>query len=207
MANNVISFGNIQLIDNGSDTLLIVIDGTQIGTIDDAGNVNFNVAASILQAKNLWVNASVGVSEQAYVEGDARITGEIIVPAIGTDTAADFIIKTNGATKVTVRDTDGAIVAEGGLEIKNAGKKLKIKEGANAIMGTGTVTFISGSVTINTTAVETNSRIILTPTNDAGSGAAFVLYAGNIVNGTSFDVTGKGLAVDATFNWLIISPA
>ena len=88
------------------------------------------------------------------------------------------------------------------LSIDTAGRGVKIKEGANARMGTATL--VAGTVVVSTTAVATGDRIFITPVNTGGT-AGFLSYT--ITNGTSFTVTSSSGTDTRTFNWLIVRPA
>lgn len=96
-----------------------------------------------------------------------------------------------------------ALGLNGDLSLVTAGNGILIKEGTNATMGLGTL--VGGTVTISTTKVTANSRIVLT-----GQG-------GNIINlgsysitartaGTSFVITSSNVLDTNTVAWVIIEP-
>lgn len=96
----------------------------------------------------------------------------------------------------------------GDIQVKTAGKGYKIAEGANATMGQATL--VAGTVTVNTTAVTANSRIILT--RAVGGGTRGYLEVGTITAATSFvinstDGAGAAVADTSTINWIIFKPA
>lgn len=98
----------------------------------------------------------------------------------------------------TVTATLGAITAtNGNLVLGTAGNKLSIATGANASVGTATLT--GGTVTVNTTAVTASSVIQLTRQSIGATGAAALghLTVGTVVAGTSF-VINAVQAADAT---------
>jgi len=104
----------------------------------------------------------------------------------------------NGSTVLS------SVLKTGDITTQSAGVGFRVKEGSNAKMGTGTLS--GGTVTINTTAVSSNSRIFLTLTN---SGVLNVgsLTVSAIVNGGSFTVTSTNIADTSTFNWIIFDPS
>lgn len=68
---------------------------------------------------------------------------------------------------------------------------------------TGTATLSSGTATVSTTAVTTNSKIFLT-WNGAGT-LTGILHADTIVAATSFVITSSGGSDSAQINWLIVN--
>lgn len=99
--------------------------------------------------------------------------------------------------------TGDLIVTTGDLVIATAAKGIKVKEGANATMGT---VVLNGAtpVVVETTAVAANSRIFLTH-NVVGGTPAFAWVSARSA-GVSFSVTGVALDT-STLAWLIVNPA
>jgi hypothetical protein len=119
-----------------------------------------------------------------------------------------FVIEINGVTdrysfsetELTLNSAD-LTLNSADLDIATAGKGLKIASGtsgSNTKMGTGVIPG-GGTQTVATTAVSTGDIIFLSSTNSANG-----MYADNIVDGVSFDVTGTSAD---SFNWLIITPS
>lgn len=90
----------------------------------------------------------------------------------------------------------------GHVYVQTAGKTIGIKEGANAKMGTATL--VGGTVTVNTTAVATGSRIFLSINTSGGTVGA--VYVSARVNATSFTITSTSGADTSTVAWLIVDP-
>lgn len=84
-----------------------------------------------------------------------------------------------------------------------AGLGVRIKEGANARMGAAVL--VAGTITVNTTAVTANSRIMLTGQNT--SGAAGELSISARVAGTSFTITSTSGTDTRSVAWIIFEPA
>lgn len=95
-------------------------------------------------------------------------------------------------------------VTAGNLVIATVGKGVKIKEGTNACMGTGTLNGAT-EVTIATTRVTASSRIFLTIQLPHGTPAG-AIYVSSRSAGVSFGV--KGVASDTSdFAWEIREPS
>ena len=119
-------------------------------------------------------------------------------------------------TTASTSTTSGALVVAGGAGIGGdgffggdvvasvAGKGLKIKEGANARMGTATLNGTT-AVTIPTTVVTANSRIFLTV--QAPGGTVGMSYVSARSAGVSFDIKSTDADDTSTVAWLIVEPA
>lgn len=99
-----------------------------------------------------------------------------------------------GTNLVNVYGDIGCVTVGGGL---------LIKEGANAKMGTATLNGIT-EVTINTTKVTANSRIMLTI--QAPGGTVGIPYVSSRIGGTSFGVKSTNAADSSTVAWIIFEP-
>lgn len=84
--------------------------------------------------------------------------------------------------------------------INTVGYGLEIAEGSNAKMGTATLA--SGSATVSTTAVTSNSRIYLTAQNSSGTPG--FLHVGTITAGTSFTIVSSSNTDTSTVAWMIV---
>ncbi|MEU0213612.1 glycosyl hydrolase family 28-related protein [Streptomyces sp. NPDC006265] len=98
----------------------------------------------------------------------------------------------------------GDLAASGHLIANVAGKGVRVKEGANATMGTVTlngttaVTIVNGSVTANT-------RIFLTIQTPGGTPASS--YVSGRTPGTNFQVKSTGAGDTSIVAWLLVEPA
>ena len=102
----------------------------------------------------------------------------------------------------TITATLGAITAtNGNLVLGTAGNKLSIATGANASMGTATMSGVT--VTVNTTAVTVSSLIFLSFSSNPAVSAT--LYSTNRVAGTSFDIITSDATGTPTVNWWIVN--
>jgi hypothetical protein len=85
-------------------------------------------------------------------------------------------------------DTLTALQVGGSVALLGAGSKLSIAAGTNASIGTATLS--SGTVTVNTTAVTSNSHIhVFYKSGQSPSTTTSILIVTNIVDKTSFTVT------------------
>lgn len=116
----------------------------------------------------------------------------------GASAINSFVGKSGfGATTTPVEAVD----ITGNLSLTTAGNKIKIATGSNASLGTATL--VTGTVTVNTTAVATGSTIMLTCKTPGGT-QGFLSY-GTIVNATSFVITSSSGADTSVVDWLIIN--
>lgn len=101
--------------------------------------------------------------------------------------------------------TPGPVVVTGGdLTLATTGAGLKVKEGGTAAR-MGAAALAAGTVTVNTTAVTANSRIMLTGQNSSGTHGELTISAR--VAGTSFTITSSNAADTRTVGWIIFEPA
>lgn len=142
-------------------------------------------------------------------------TGQEMVFALGTTTTmmkmmstTGNIIMQNGGTFTDV--TADRLQVSGNINLTTAGNKIKIATGSNASVGTATL--VSGTVTVNTTAVTANSIIFITVNTPGGTlGPTYTAPSGSIVAGTSFVInavgtTGVVTTTDtSTVNWWVIN--
>lgn len=153
-----------------------------------AGN-GTNVAGGALR---FYADQSTGNADTtdafAFWTGDVTTSGN----TYQTQTSK-FVIEGDGDVRVLAGD----------VSLMTAGKGLKIKEGANAKMGS--VALVSGTATVSTTAVSANSRIILTGNSDGGTPGW--LRVSTRVAGTSFTITSSSGTDTSTVAWVILDPA
>jgi hypothetical protein len=90
------------------------------------------------------------------------------------------------------------------FRIATAGRTVLIAEGTNAKMGTATLNGTT-AVTISTTAVTANSRILLTIQAPGGTPAS--AYVSARTAGTSFQIKSTGASDTSTVAWVILEPA
>lgn len=96
------------------------------------------------------------------------------------------------------------LVTGGDLVLGTAGAGLRLKEGGSSAR-MGSAVLVAGTVTVNTTAVTANSRIMLTGQNSSGAHGELSVSAR--VVGTSFTITSSSGTDTRTVGWIIFEPA
>ena len=124
-------------------------------------------------------------------------------PFTGGSLGNQPITTTGTITAGALATTAGGVnVAGGSVDVQTAGQGLKVAEGANAKQGLATL--VAGTVTVATTAVTANSRILLTVQTVAGTQGTVTVTARTA--GTSFTITSTNAADTSTVAWEIIEP-
>lgn len=160
--------------------------GDDLGTWDGSGNITI---PGVLTASGGIVNPGSGT-----VTGNETVTGNL--------TVGGNSILTGTVQVVTGPLFTADVQIFGILDLKTAGQQLRIKEGANAIMGA--VALVAGSSVVATTAVTATSRIFLTSQVDGG--APGFLRVSTRTAATSFTITSSSGTDTSTVAWLIINP-
>lgn len=108
-----------------------------------------------------------------------------------------------GANQVTTITLNSGLTTTGNVTAAVAGSGVRIKEGSNARMGTGTLS--GGTVTIANTSVTASTRVFLTRTGSGTSTGQLRVSAQTA--STSFVVTSTDNTDAGTFNYLLVEPA
>lgn len=115
----------------------------------------------------------------------------------GTGATFSSRVNINGA----VDDGSTALRVAGNVSLTTAGNKLNIATGTNASVGLATL--VGGTVTVSTTAVTSNSGIMLTCRTVGGTQGMLRISA--ITGGTSFVITSSSATDTSQISWLIIN--
>jgi len=157
------------------------------------------------------VEAAAGVSEQLYIS-PATMSAAV--------SALDPLVTTGPITAgTTLTATLGDITAtNGNLVFGTAGNKIEstsVATTATALDNSfGTVDLIGGTITVTTTAVTSNSIIMLSRVGVVGTGVGLgMITVGTIVDGVSFDINAFDVANNSslqatdvsTIGWMIIN--
>lgn len=138
---------------------------------------------------NIWFTPSATVANNLFQIGVTTSTPQ-------------FTINGNGNVGIGTTSPSQKLSIAGNLSLTTAGNKLLIATGTNA--SAGTATLVGGTVTVNTTAVTSNSIILLTPQTYGPFAGVVAISA--ITAGTSFQINSRGGSNDtAVVGWLIIN--
>ena len=141
-------------------------------------------------------------STPVYIGGSADYKTGIFQPGLAIFWDAGPPSQANTPKIICTPDING-MQFDCDLLIKR-GNKIKITEGgANAAMNIATL--VAGTVTVNTTIVTANSRIILTNNNPNG-GPVGTPYISARVPGTSFTISSTNGADVSDIIWVIVEP-
>jgi hypothetical protein len=121
----------------------------------------------------------------------------------GTDNANDI----GAAAASRPRDVHVGrnVIASGNLTAKAPGGGLNVKEGPNARMGAATL--VHGTVTVGTTAVSANSRILLTVQSLGTVTTPKAIAVTTRTAGASFTITSADGSDTSLVAWMIVEPA
>lgn len=172
----------------GTITLIGASDNTPLGTATSFIKTIAGVSVTLINCSNVTANSL------------AAGTATTLVAANKDHTIPGYALFTGGLECDTDLSVFGGDVIAG-----SAGKTLKVKEGANAKMGTATLNGTT-SVVVATTAVTALSRIQLT-INTKGGVTPGVPHVVTRVAGTSFTIASTVVSDNSVVAWLIIEPA
>lgn len=126
----------------------------------------------------------------------------------GATSGYNIVLDPFGTSGVYVGDADSGNLEVGGWMVANAGfimelgSRLRVKEGTGGRMGA--VTLVAGQATVSTSAVNSNSRIFLTPQQDGGTPGA--VRVSSRVAGSSFVISSASATDTSVVAWLIVDP-
>lgn len=152
---------------------------------------------------------------KAVVGGTLSVTGATSLGAVSgttgsfsgavsgtTGTFSSHVSGVNGTFSGAVAGTTGTFSDHVSTSV--AGKGFKIKEGANAMMGTATLNGTT-EVVVATTAVTANSRIFVF--HQAVTGTPGVLYVSSRSAATNFGLKSTAATDTSIVAWVIIEPS
>ncbi len=180
--------------------LLLISGDHDMGMMWGSGGNAALTVPLLLQGVGANPVIGIGVTGDVTNRLELRANGQI---ALGAGAVApDATLTRTGNNSLQVGGVFQTASVSGNFFTSTAGAGLRIKGGANAKIGTGTL--VAGTVTIATTAVTAASLIWLCDTsNGANLG---ILSVGVITPGVSFVVNSNNALDAGTFNWLIIEP-
>ena len=197
---------------NNATNVLTISNSTSspfVGAVSTAATNSEAIGATISHESSGTPAAGFGAHVSIGLHDDTNLlvanAGTVGVkwtdPSTGaTESAITFGTKVNGVTLVRA-----LIEGNGSVAMQTAGATLKVKEGANACMGTATLA--AGTAAVSTTAVTASSRIFISR-QEGGTPADFGhLQVDNVVASTGFDINSTDVADDSVVAWIIIEPS
>ena len=118
-----------------------------------------------------------------------------------TGTSNSLIVTNDGKTGLGVAAPAEKLEVAGNVKLTTAGNKIFIATGANA--SAGTATLVGGTVTVNTTAVTTNSIFYVTCKTPIVTQGSYSVPT--IVNGVSFTINSTSVAENSVVYWTLIN--
>jgi hypothetical protein len=185
----------------GGSLLAVLGTSNQINAVDVLGNITLSLPNAIVAPGSLVATTSIGSGTNIHAGTNITSGGSITA---GTTLTANL-----GA----IRANNGNLVlGTAGNKIVSQSIALSAAAGANSF---GKVTLVGGTVTVSTSAVTSNSIIMLTRHSVGATGAnpLGMLSVGNIINGTSFVInslnSANALVLASTdlsnVSWMIIN--
>lgn len=199
---------------NGTTQGFVLYD--QVGAITLATFYSVAGGNKITLSVPTTISGAATLSSTMSVAGAATFSSSVTVSGItnpsttyNSSSGTNMNVGVNGAAgAVLVYDNVGTAsvvkfnsVANGGKASLNYGLIVS-KSGANPSMGTATL--VAGTVTVNTTAVNANCKILLTMNTPGGTVGYQYAKTADIVSGTSFKITSTSNTDTSTVNWFVI---
>jgi len=164
------------------------------GTLNQTGG-----ASGIVRGINI-ANTVTAVADYRAIEIADNHANAKGIYQTGALTTNNFVGKARfGATTAPIDQLE----VTGNFALMTAGNKIKIATGSNASIGTSTL--VAGTVTVSTTAVATNSIIMVCTRTPGGTAGFLSAPAASIVNGTSFVINSSSATETSTVCWWIIN--
>ncbi|MGW1546668.1 glycosyl hydrolase family 28-related protein [Streptomyces sp. NPDC002346] len=187
--------------------------GCHVTVIDPSFTTATSIAAGTYGKffSDEYFNSSVGIGmAPTGTIGDLSVANVLNLPGgatikFGATLDADlYRLAANSLATSGLFTAFGGLVATGDVSVRSEGNGLKIKEGANAKMGTAVLNGTT-EVTVPTTSVNANSRILLT-IQAPGTGTVGAPYVSSRAGG-SFKIKSTGTGDNSTVAWLIVDPS
>lgn len=193
-----------------------VINASFQGTGAASTNWFTNLPAGVLEASNGKLNFLTGLTAQSNVALQPSVSGNSALSVnVGGNDAFDRLrivgsgniqFGTGSATRDTTWSRQGAAqigTPDSDLVIGLAGKGLRVKEGANARMGTATL--VAGSVTVSNTSITATTRIFVGTVTPGGTPGALFVQA--VTVGTSFQIKSTSSTDTSVVSYLLVEAA
>lgn len=207
--NNPVSALSMALVSIVSTTDIISIklatDATNRFVVNGDGAIEWGDGSAALDTNLYRLAANTLFTDDAFFASAGLIAGGGITPYWAVDNVGVITMGDGTLARDTnlYRSAASVLATDDDFAINVAGKGLRVKEGANAKMGTLTANGATG-VVVSTTAVTANSRVFLSITASAGTPA--MVWVSARTAGTSFTVTSVA-GNTSTVAWMLVEPA
>lgn len=183
---------------NASADLIAYPDN--VTSSDLTGFVDIGITSSAYSQATYAITAA----NEAYLFGSAPSgagkTGNLVIATDSTGSANAIKFATGGFNSTA---NFRAQIDANGFSVTKLGVGLNVKEGVNGKQGVATL--VGGTVTVSTTSVTANSRILLT-TNTVGGTAGFLVVSARVA-GTSFTILSSSGTDTSVVAYQIFEPS
>jgi hypothetical protein len=170
-------------------------------------------AGTLASQTAITAGDSIGQFQFRPYDGTSYLTGAAITAVsdgtVGTNAISTKLVFATAASSTAVARMEisgsGIVSILSDVKLTTVGSGLYVKEGTNATMGVATL--VAGTVTVNTTKVTANSRIMLTPQNLGTILRPAAVGVTARTAGTSFVITSSDITDTSTVAWVIVEPA
>jgi hypothetical protein len=211
----VITTGSNNLFAGGSNGSLLTSGSSNVGlgllSIAGVSTTSYNTAVGSISYR---IGTGTGNTCIGYNSGSSITTGNyntVIGSFTGSGggiditTSSNNIILSDGQANTRLYFSGANGTVYGNFTLGTAGNKISITTGTNASAGTSSA-MVSGTTTISTTAVTSNSIILLTGVSTSTPCATCgALSQGTIVAGTSFVINSSLNTDTRVVKWVIIN--
>ena len=188
---NLTNTGGVSTFSGVSTALQITDNGTNYFSTGNGLGINWTMRrsiSSVFAAVNTGNIGNVWVANQV-----ANPISALTFKAYSANNGTNEVMRVTGNKTVQINttsnsDTLTALQVNGSMSLQAANSKISINAATPTSASVGTSTLASGTVTVNTTAVTTNSIILIQRKSVNGS-TALGSMTYSVVNNTSFTVT------------------
>ncbi len=184
----------------------------RLGSVPDSNTFNFNTAYGFAQTSGNTRFLRISNSTTGFNPSSGTATHSLLVlePKIDQTGSASGITRgiyihptLTSAVDFRAIEVDTGRSLLRSIYLTHPGDKINIATGTNASLGTATLS--SGTITVNTTAVTSSSKILLTYNTPSGTTGQISAPASGITAGTSFTINSSSASDNSTVNWWIIN--
>ncbi|BAU40202.1 hypothetical protein [Ralstonia phage RSP15] len=193
---------------NGTAQAFVLYD--QIGATTIASFYSVAGGNKINLAVPTTINATATITGAVTLNSSLALTTTANPTTTYTSSSGtNMSVGVNGASgAVSIFDIVGGVSVARFNSLANGGKLVvsygltAMRTGANPTVGTATL--VAGVVTVNTTAVNANSKIFVSRNTPGGTVGNLYAQTADIVAGTSFKITSSSNTDTSTVNWFIV---